>query len=110
MKPSDNDKVLGIVGLGYVGLPLAVEFGKTRTVIAFDISETRISELRSGFDRTHECTNEQLTSATYVTFSSDSNDLGKCAIDNKTQPTERQVSITGCNPPGSITLSRNATH
>lgn len=46
--------ILGVIGLGYVGLPLAVEFGKKYKVIGFDINEKRIEELKSGKDRTFE--------------------------------------------------------
>ena len=45
---------IGVLGLGYVGLPLAVEFSKTKQVVCFDVDEDRISELRAGFDRTSE--------------------------------------------------------
>ena len=54
---------LAIIGLGYVGLPLAVEFGKTREVLGFDIDEHRIAELEQGFDRTLELCSEELKSA-----------------------------------------------
>ena len=76
----DTDKGLAIVGLGYVGLPLALEFGKRRDTLAFDTNETRICELRAGFDRTGERTNKQLAEAKRVKFSSDPNDLDKCGI------------------------------
>ncbi len=52
--------VLGIIGLGYVGLPLAVEFGKKFKVIGFDINEKRIEELKKGIDKTLEVTKEEL--------------------------------------------------
>lgn len=68
------DKI-GIVGLGYVGLPLAVEFGKVTDVIGFDINKDRISELRKGFDRTREVDQSELTSAAMLTYSSDISDL-----------------------------------
>ena len=45
---------LAVIGLGYVGLPLAVEFGKRRAVVGFDVKEKRLEELRSGIDRTLE--------------------------------------------------------
>ena len=53
------DKI-GIIGLGYVGLPLAVEFGKKFDVIGFDINKDRINELKSGYDRTHEVETERI--------------------------------------------------
>lgn len=68
------DKI-GIVGLGYVGLPLAVEFGKVTEVIGFDINKDRISELRKGFDRTREVDQNELSSAAMLTYSSDISDL-----------------------------------
>ena len=53
-------KTIAIIGLGYVGLPLAVEFGRHRSVIGFDIAHRRISELRNGIDDTLECSPEEL--------------------------------------------------
>jgi UDP-N-acetyl-D-galactosamine dehydrogenase len=64
-------KTIAIIGLGYVGLPLAVEFGKKRTVIGFDIKQQRILQLLSGVDHTNECTAEELKEARQLTFSSD---------------------------------------
>lgn len=61
---------IGVIGLGYVGLPLAVEFGKKSPVIGFDINEVRIRELSSGFDRTLESNAEELNAAKLLTFSS----------------------------------------
>ena len=51
---------VGIIGLGYVGLPLAVEFGKVLDVVGFDINEDRISELKKGYDRTREVEPDEL--------------------------------------------------
>lgn len=59
---------IGIVGLGYVGLPLAVEFGKKLKVVGFDISQSRIDELKNGMDRTLEVDKEELNSASGLTF------------------------------------------
>ncbi len=73
--------------MGYVGLPLAVEFGKTRKVIGFDINEKRINELRSGIDRTHECSKEQLDLAIELEYSSNINDLRQSEIFIVTVPT-----------------------
>ena len=56
-------RIISVVGLGYVGLPVAVAFGKVRKTIGFDINQTRISELQSGYDRTGEVTSEDLKSA-----------------------------------------------
>src|SRR5688572_17683211 len=66
---------IGIIGLGYVGLPLAVEFGKIMEVVGFDINNKRIGELKSGFDATCEVDAPELKSAVHLKFSSDINDL-----------------------------------
>lgn len=66
---------IGIIGLGYVGLPLAVEFGKTIKVVGFDINLSRIEELRKGIDRTLEVDKNELASARHLTFSSNVEDL-----------------------------------
>lgn len=66
---------IGIIGLGYVGLPLAVEFGKIMDVIGFDINKERIEELKSGFDRTLEVDKPELLSASKLSYSSNPNDL-----------------------------------
>ena len=69
---------LGVIGLGYVGLPLAVEFGKKRTVVAYDISSERIEELRKGKDRTLEIRDEELLSSSLLEFTNDERDLASC--------------------------------
>jgi UDP-N-acetyl-D-galactosamine dehydrogenase len=66
---------IAVLGLGYVGLPLAVEFGKTLDVIGFDINVTRIEELKKNHDRTLEVESEELKSAAKLKFSSDVKDL-----------------------------------
>jgi len=66
---------IGIIGLGYVGLPLAVEFGKILEVVGFDINQARIDELKKGLDRTLETDKEELASATKLSFSSNPEDL-----------------------------------
>ncbi len=66
---------IGIIGLGYVGLPLAVEFGKIAEVIGFDINEQRIAELTNGIDRTLEVDVEGLKSAKMLTFTSNAQQL-----------------------------------
>jgi UDP-N-acetyl-D-galactosamine dehydrogenase len=66
---------VGIIGLGYVGLPLAVEFGKVLEVVGFDINNERISELRKGYDRTREVEPAELKSSTKLSFSSNTDDL-----------------------------------
>ena len=66
---SDNLKI-AVIGLGYVGLPLAIEFGKNREVIGFDINKSRIDELKKGKDSTLECSLEELQEAKYISFTS----------------------------------------
>lgn len=66
---------LAIIGLGYVGLPLAVEFGKKRSVLGYDINQKRINELINGIDVTMETTNDELKDAKLLTFSSNEDDL-----------------------------------
>jgi UDP-N-acetyl-D-galactosamine dehydrogenase len=66
---------IGIIGLGYVGLPLAVEFGKITEVIGFDINQSRIDELKKGIDRTLEVESDELKSSKHLSFSSNSTDL-----------------------------------
>ena len=71
---------IGIIGLGYVGLPLAVEFGKKFPTIGFDINKARVAELSSGKDHTLECSPEELASATALTFSTNADDLNDCNV------------------------------
>ena len=66
---------LGIIGLGYVGLPLAVEFGKIMDVVGFDINKTRIEELERGDDRTLEVDKQELKEASRLSFTSELADL-----------------------------------
>jgi UDP-N-acetyl-D-galactosamine dehydrogenase len=82
-----TQKTIAIIGLGYVGLPLAVEFGKTRPVIGFDIHQKRIDELEKGFDRTSESSKEELALAKHLEFSSNVVDLKKAHIFIVTVPT-----------------------
>ena len=64
------DKInLAVVGLGYVGLPLAVEFGKKRSVVGFDINQARIEALKAGHDSTLEVDDEELASAKLLSYS-----------------------------------------
>ncbi|AJC20348.1 Vi polysaccharide biosynthesis UDP-N-acetylglucosamine C-6 dehydrogenase TviB [Pandoraea pulmonicola] len=78
---------LAIVGLGYVGLPLAVEFGRMRSVVGFDINQRRIDELKAGNDSTLETTAEELREAKYLSFTTDVNDLRECNCYIITVPT-----------------------
>jgi UDP-N-acetyl-D-galactosamine dehydrogenase len=78
---------IAIIGLGYVGLPLAVEFGKKRPVLGFDINAARIAELQSGQDHTLEVSPEELKTASHLTFSSNPEDLTACQVFIVTVPT-----------------------
>lgn len=85
---SDYDSsAIAIIGLGYVGLPLAVEFGKNRTVIGFDIDAGRIAELRQGHDRTLEVDAAELAAAGMLRFEHDPEALRDCRIFIVTVPT-----------------------
>ena len=82
-----NNINLAVIGLGYVGLPLAVEFGKSRSVLGFDINSKRIEELKKGFDFTLEVDNNELSQAKYLHYTDSVTDLGKCNIFIVTVPT-----------------------
>jgi UDP-N-acetyl-D-galactosamine dehydrogenase len=87
MKTPNITKTIAIIGLGYVGLPLAVEFGKKYSVIGFDVNQTRITELKSGIDRTLEVDTNELHLATSLSYSSNSLDLKEAQIFVVTVPT-----------------------
>jgi len=78
---------LVVVGLGYVGLPLAVEFGRKRPVVGFDINQRRIDELKNGNDFTLETTREELAAAKYLTYTTNIDDLRDCNCYIVTVPT-----------------------
>ncbi len=78
---------IAIIGLGYVGFPLAVEFGKQYPTLGFDIDATRISELNRGYDRTQEVSDAQLKASSQLKFSSELNDLSACNTFIVTVPT-----------------------
>ena len=90
-----NSLRIGIVGLGYVGLPLAVEFGKKYPTVGFDIKASRIAELVSGVDTTLECSSEELAEATQLTLTSNEQELKACNFYIVTVPTP----IGGSNRP-----------
>lgn len=87
MLPHFADAKLAIIGLGYVGLPLAVEFGKTRDVVGFDIDQNRIAELEKGEDSTLEVEPQALNASTKLTFTADEKQLAQCRIFIVTVPT-----------------------
>lgn len=78
---------IAVIGLGYVGLPLAVEFGKVRPVLGFDINTVRVAELQAGKDSTLEVTSKDLQDASQVEYTSDSAKLKECEIFIVTVPT-----------------------
>lgn len=81
------DKRIAVIGLGYVGLPLAIEFGRARPVTGFDIRPERIVELRRGEDSTREVSPEDFAAAQHVSYSNDAADLAECDIFIVTVPT-----------------------
>ncbi len=82
-----NNHKIAVIGLGYVGLPLAAEFGKVRPVLGFDINQGRVDELRAGRDSTLEVSAEQLAEAARLAFSTDVAQLSECGIFIVTVPT-----------------------
>jgi UDP-N-acetyl-D-galactosamine dehydrogenase len=82
-----QDKTIAIIGLGYVGLPLAVEFGKRRPVIGFDINPARVTELQGSQDHTLECSPEELKAAVHATYSANPEDLKRAQVFIVTVPT-----------------------
>jgi len=82
-----KDIKLSVVGLGYVGLPLAVEFGRKRVVVGFDINQRRIDELKSGNDFTLETTQAELADAKYLSYTTNIDDLKVCNCYIVTVPT-----------------------
>jgi UDP-N-acetyl-D-galactosamine dehydrogenase len=84
---NQEDLKLAIIGLGYVGLPLAVEFGRNRSVVGFDINHNRVEELRAGEDNTLETTHEELVAAKLLTFTTNYEDVKDCNCFIVTVPT-----------------------
>lgn len=82
-----EDARIAIIGLGYVGLPLAVEFGKKFNTIGFDINNLRVAELVGGEDSTLECSHEELMSASLLSYSCELNDIRSCNVYIVTVPT-----------------------
>ena len=83
----NSKTTIGVIGLGYVGLPLAVEFGRKRHVIGFDTNDVRIKELTNGIDRTLETTDKELNDAIYLNYTNNLEDLRDCNIYIITVPT-----------------------
>lgn len=84
--PCEKIKI-GVIGLGYVGLPLAVEFGKKYPVLGFDINQKRVDELSAGHDATLEVSDEELQDIKQLNFSCDKQELASCNIYIVTVPT-----------------------
>ncbi len=82
----ENTKI-AMIGLGYVGLPLAVEFGKKYTTVGFDINRPRIDELKTGHDHTLEVSDEELVEADKLSYTADIEDIKSCNIYIVTVPT-----------------------
>jgi len=82
-----EDVRLGIIGLGYVGLPLAVEFGRRYPTVGYDINPRRIQELRAGQDSTLEVSEQELRAAEHLTYTDDLQDLAGCNTYVVTVPT-----------------------
>ncbi|MEJ7598653.1 MAG: nucleotide sugar dehydrogenase [Kofleriaceae bacterium] len=94
MRPLDQEKI-AVIGLGYVGLPVAISFGRKLPTIGFDIRQRRVDELNKGHDDTREVTSEQLASATQLELTADPSKLADCTffivavptpIDNNNRP------------------------
>ena len=81
------DRKIAIIGLGYVGLPLAVEFGKTYHTVGFDINGSRINDLLDNFDNTGEVTSNELKSSCNLKLTNNPNDIKNCTIFIVTTPT-----------------------
>ena len=80
-------KTIAVIGLGYVGLPLAVEFGKSRPVIGFDLNEGRIDALHEGHDATQEVSGQELADAPHLSYTTNPADLAAASIYIVTVPT-----------------------
>jgi UDP-N-acetyl-D-galactosamine dehydrogenase len=87
MELSLSQTKIAIIGLGYVGLPLAVEFGKKFETLGFDINKGRVTELLTGTDATLECSSEELAEATKLSYSADVDSLKNCNVYIVTVPT-----------------------
>ena len=82
-----TDKKIAIIGLGYVGLPLAIEFGKVFKTVGFDTNKSRIKELLAGKDSTLEVSSKELQESPMLSYSTDTEDIKSCNIFIITVPT-----------------------
>ena len=83
----DKSANIAVIGLGYVGLPLAVEFGKKYRTFGYDINKSRVKELKQGFDKTLEVTDNELGKSKFLSFTSDNNEIYHCDVYIVTVPT-----------------------
>ena len=91
MTQHNNNNRIAVIGLGYVGLPLAVEFGKHFYTLGFDTNATRISELNSGFDNTEEMSKQEIAQSGQLSLSADIHQLKSCNVFIVTVPTPIDV-------------------
>jgi UDP-N-acetyl-D-galactosamine dehydrogenase len=82
-----NENKIAIIGLGYVGLPLSVEFGKSYKTIGFDIDISRINDLNKGIDKTKECSDLEIKSSIFLSFTNEISDIKQCNVFIITVPT-----------------------
>lgn len=115
MNMINKDAVIAVIGLGYVGLPLALAFSKKRKVIGFDVNQTRVDELSAGFDRTGETESYALLAGENVTYCSDPNIINNCSVFIVATPTPVDVNnepdlsilISACKTIGSFIKTGN---
>jgi len=100
-----KNKKIAVIGLGYVGLPLAVEFSKKREVIAFDINKSRIDELVKGIDVTGEINKEELREGTFISYTANLDNLKDCSIFIITVPTPIDI-----NKKPDLTSLKSSSH
>lgn len=91
----ENARV-AVIGLGYVGLPLAVEFGKLRPVLGFDINAARVAALEAGHDATLEVEDRELKEAAHLRFSGNAADLAKVMFDTSRSISLRESNVFKC--------------
>ena len=103
-KITSSNKKISIIGLGYVGLPLATEFAKKYNVVGYDISEVRVEELKKGIDRTKEIKNKKLLKNNNLVFTNDINNMKNSDFFILTVPTP----ITKKNKPDLSILKQAA--
>ncbi len=93
--PELDELKIAVIGLGYVGLPLAVEFGKQRDVVGFDINPQRVGALRRGEDRTLETEPQEIADAKHLRLTTDLADLTDCNLFIVTVPTPHRLPTGG---------------